>query len=118
MKTVRELKKWISGCEEISRAVDDLEVLFDFAKEEEASEEEVEKQYQTALHLIEDLELKNMLRQEADSMSCVLKINSGAGGTGKSGLGFHVNAYVHALGRSQRLQKSRSATCRMEMKPV
>lgn len=58
MKTVRELKKWISGCEEISRAVDDLEVLFDFAKEEEASEEEVEKQYQTALHLIEDLELK------------------------------------------------------------
>ena len=81
MKTVRELKKWISGCEEISRAVDDLEVLFDFAKEEEASEEEVEKQYQTALHLIEDLELKNMLRQEADSMSCVLKINSGAGGT-------------------------------------
>lgn len=56
MKTVRELKKWISGCEEISRAVDDLEVLFDFAKEEEASEEEVEKQYQTALHLIEDLD--------------------------------------------------------------
>ena len=46
-----------------------------------ASEEEVENQYQTALHLIEDLELKNMLRQEADSMSCVLKINSGAGGT-------------------------------------
>lgn len=81
MKTVRELKKWINGCEEISRAVDDLEVLFDFAKEEEATEEEVEKQYLSALHLIEDLELKNMLRQEADSMSCVLKINSGAGGT-------------------------------------
>lgn len=81
MKTVRELKKWINGCEEVSRAVDDLEVLFDFAKEEEATEEEVEKQYLSALHLIEDLELKNMLRQEADSMSCVLKINSGAGGT-------------------------------------
>lgn len=81
MKKVRELKKWINGCEDVSRAVDDLEVLFDFAKEEEATEEEVEKQYLSALHLIEDLELKNMLRQEADSMSCVLKINSGAGGT-------------------------------------
>ena len=56
MKTVRELKKWINGCEEVSRAVDDLEVLFDFAKEEEATEEEVEKQYLSALQLIEDLE--------------------------------------------------------------
>lgn len=81
MRKVRELKKWISGCEDIHRAVGDLEVLFDFAKEGEATEEEVEKQYQHALQLIEDLELKNMLREEADSMSCVLKINSGAGGT-------------------------------------
>lgn len=81
MRQVRELKKWISGCEDIHRAVGDLEVLFDFAKEGEATEEEVEKQYRHALQLIEDLELKNMLREEADSMSCVLKINSGAGGT-------------------------------------
>lgn len=81
MRQVRELKKWISGCEDIHRAVGDLEVLFDFAKEGEATEEEVEKQYRHTLQLIEDLELKNMLREEADSMSCVLKINSGAGGT-------------------------------------
>ena len=31
--------------------------------------------------LIESLELKNMLRQEEDPMECVMKINSGAGGT-------------------------------------
>lgn len=81
MRKVRELKKWISGCETINGAVGDLEVLFDFAKEGEATEEEVDRQYQVTLHLIEDLELKNMLREEADQMSCVLKINSGAGGT-------------------------------------
>lgn len=81
MRKVRELKKWISGSETINGAVGDLEVLFDFAKEGEATEEEVDRQYQVTLHLIEDLELKNMLREEADQMSCVLKINSGAGGT-------------------------------------
>lgn len=81
MRKVRELKKWITGCEEISGAVGDLEVLFDFSKEGEATEEEVDAQYRHTLRLIEDLELKNMLRQEADQMSCVLKINSGAGGT-------------------------------------
>ncbi len=32
MKQVRELKGWIEGCEAVSRSVDDLNVLFDFAK--------------------------------------------------------------------------------------
>ena len=50
-------------------------------KEQIVSEEEVDKTYEKALHLIEELELRNMLRDEADQMSCVLKINSGAGGT-------------------------------------
>lgn len=35
MKQVRELKGWIEGCEAVSRSVDDLNVLFDFAKEGE-----------------------------------------------------------------------------------
>lgn len=81
MKKVRELKGWITGYEEVKRAVDDLSVLFDFAKEGEATEEEVDAQYAHTLAIVENLELKNMLRQEADQMSCVLKINSGAGGT-------------------------------------
>ena len=81
MKQVRELKGWIEGCEAVSRAVDDLNVLFDFAKEGEATEEEVDTHYAETLQLVEELELKNMLRGEADQMSCILKINSGAGGT-------------------------------------
>lgn len=81
MKEVRELKGWIEGCESVIRSIEDLGVLFEFAKEGEATEEEVDKHYAETLRLVEDLELKNMLRGEADEMSCVLKINSGAGGT-------------------------------------
>ncbi len=56
-------------------------VLYDFHKEGEATEEELDQQYFTTLKLIEDLELKNMLRNEEDSFGAIVKINSGAGGT-------------------------------------
>ncbi len=61
--------------------MDDLQVLSEFLKEGESSEEEVEKQYRLALTRIEDLEMKNMLRREEDRLGALLKINSGAGGT-------------------------------------
>ena len=61
--------------------MDDLTVIYDFQKEGEASEEELEQQYLTTMKLIEDLELKNMLRKEEDSFGAIVKINSGAGGT-------------------------------------
>lgn len=81
MKKVKDLQKWIDGYNEVKAATDDTEVAFDFYKEEMSTEEEVDQYYATALQLIEDLELKNMLRGEADGMDAVLKINSGAGGT-------------------------------------
>lgn len=56
-------------------------MLFDFYKEGEATEEEVDKQYAHALKQVEDLEFRNMLRNEEDKMGAILKINSGAGGT-------------------------------------
>jgi len=61
--------------------VDDLTVLFDFHKEGEATEEEVDNSYRQTLKLLEDLEFKNMLSGEEDRLSAVLTINSGAGGT-------------------------------------
>lgn len=62
-------------------AVDDLNVLFDFFNEGEAEEAEVDQQYATALRLVEDLESKNMLRNDEDALGAILKINPGAGGT-------------------------------------
>ncbi len=55
--------------------------MFEFQKEGEATEEEVDKQYNEALKLLEDLEFKNMLSGKEDALSCVIQINSGAGGT-------------------------------------
>ena len=81
MKKVKDLQKWINGYKEVKAATDDTEVAFDFYKDEMVSEEEVDNYYATALQLIENLELKNMLQGEADGMDAVLKINSGAGGT-------------------------------------
>ncbi len=81
MKKVKDLQKWIDGYKEVKAAADDLEVAFDFFKDEMSTEEEVDEYYKNVITLIEDLELKNMLREEADGMDAVLKINSGAGGT-------------------------------------
>jgi len=56
-------------------------VLWDFNREGEASDEEVEAQYAKSLAAVERLELRNMLRREEDRLGAVLKINAGAGGT-------------------------------------
>jgi peptide chain release factor 2 len=65
------------------QALDDLSVLYDFAKEEVGNdtENEVDAQYHNALSLIEDLEMRNMLGAEEDHFGAIMKINSGAGGT-------------------------------------
>ena len=52
-----------------------------FYKDELVTEEEVDNAYKKVINDIESLELMNMLRQEEDPMECVMKINSGAGGT-------------------------------------
>ena len=81
MKKVKAIKKWLDGYQEVRTAADELQLAFDFYKEEMVTEEEVDANYQKAIEAIEALELKNMLRQQEDPMECVLKINSGAGGT-------------------------------------
>lgn len=81
MKVVRELKFWIGSYEKVKSAADELQLAFDFAKEGIVSEEEVDANYAEAIKLIEELELKNMLRREEDQLGAVLKVNAGAGGT-------------------------------------
>jgi len=81
MKKVKGIKKWIDGYNEVKMLTDELQLAFDFYHDDMVTEEEVDADYQKALKAVEDLELKNMLRQKEDPMDCVLKINSGAGGT-------------------------------------
>ena len=81
MKLVKDLQKWIDGYNEVKTLAAELELSFDFYKEELVTEGDVDTAYAKASEAVEALELKNMLRDEADQMACVLKINSGAGGT-------------------------------------
>lgn len=81
MKKIRSLKGWITGYNAVKSAVEELQLAFDFLKEGITSEEELDETYLRAKELLEDLELKNMLRREEDKLGAVLKINSGAGGT-------------------------------------
>ena len=81
MKKVKTLKNWIQGFDTVRKATEELELAFDYFKEDIVSEEEVDAAYQNALREVETLEMKNMLSHEEDQMPAVLKIVAGAGGT-------------------------------------
>lgn len=65
----------------VDSKVGDLEVLFEFLKEGEGTEEEVDSKYETALEAVEDMEFRSTLNQPEDELSAILEINAGAGGT-------------------------------------
>ena len=81
MKKVKGIEKWLKEYARCRELTDELQLAFDFYKDEMVTEEEVDADYAKAIKAVEDLELRNMLRQEEDAMDAVLKINSGAGGT-------------------------------------
>jgi peptide chain release factor 2 len=81
LRNISAVKSWTSGFDKINTAIDDLTVLYDFFKENEATEKDVDNQYASCLEMIEDLEVRNMLRKEEDQLGAILKINAGAGGT-------------------------------------
>ncbi len=58
-----------------------MEVLFDFYKEGEATEAEVQAEFEAAQKQVEALEFKRMLSDEEDQLSAIIDINPGAGGT-------------------------------------
>jgi peptide chain release factor 2 len=58
-----------------------LAVLYEFELAGEASEEELDEQFQLTKQVVEELEFKNMLSGEEDQLNCIVNINSGAGGT-------------------------------------
>lgn len=81
LKEISHLKTWTRDYQKVSTDLDDLQVLYDYYTEGEATESELTAQYEKARSLIEEVELKNMLRNEEDIMGAYLKINAGAGGT-------------------------------------
>ena len=80
MKKVKELKRWLKTTT-IKTAAEELQLAYDFYKEDAVTEEEVDKAYTRAIKLVEALEMKNMLSNEEDQLGAVIKIVAGAGGT-------------------------------------
>jgi peptide chain release factor 2 len=81
LKEISFLKSWTNAYARVKEKSDDLSVLYDFFKEGSLTEEELDREYTSVLGMVEDLEFRNMLRNEEDKMGAILKINSGAGGT-------------------------------------
>jgi len=83
-KVMKELKShqyWVGVYENLKTAIDEAEILNEFFKDGEGTEEEVAAKYKMALDLMEEAEFKSTLNQTEDELSCILEINAGAGGT-------------------------------------
>lgn len=81
MKSIRVNKNWVKDFENAQTQAEELQVFYDFYKEGDVSDEELQLQFDMAQKIIEDLEFKNMLSEEGDGLSAVLQITAGAGGT-------------------------------------
>lgn len=81
LKEISALKAWTGAYAAAESALGEVEVLYEFWREEEAEEADVDAAFAKAEALVEELEFRKMLDKEEDRLSCVLEINSGAGGT-------------------------------------
>lgn len=72
---------WTDAFDNVSKLMDDLEVLNEFHEAGDVGEEELEREYEKAAKAVEELEFKKMLSKEEDQLSAVIEINPGAGGT-------------------------------------
>lgn len=81
MKVLKTHKRWVGDFNKVKTLVEDVEVLYEFFKEGEASEAELDLKYKEALDAIEDIEFHSTLNRPEDELGCILEINAGAGGT-------------------------------------
>ncbi|RZJ57776.1 MAG: peptide chain release factor 2 [Hymenobacter sp.] len=81
LKEIKSIKTWTDDYEAVQQAVADTDVLYDFYKEGEATETEIQAEYDATQQKVEALEFKRMLSDEEDQLSAIIDINPGAGGT-------------------------------------
>ncbi len=81
LKKIKQKKFWTESFKKVNTAMEDLKVLLEFQKEGEATEDEIVEATELLIQDVEELEFKNMLSAEEDSLNAVLQITAGAGGT-------------------------------------
>ena len=81
LKELKSNKTWVNKYTAVETEVDDLDVLFEFHKEGDVSEEELDAKYSKVLEIVDDVEFRSTLNRKEDELSCIIEINAGAGGT-------------------------------------
>jgi peptide chain release factor 2 len=81
LASIKTKKVWTDEYQKVASVIDDTGVMFDFFKSGDATEVEMQEQYDIAIKTVEELEFKNMLSAEEDQFNAVLQITAGAGGT-------------------------------------
>ncbi|RSK47681.1 peptide chain release factor 2 [Hymenobacter rigui] len=81
MKEIKAVKVWTDDYEAVEKSLGDIEVLYDFYREGDVAEDEMQREFAAAEQAVERLEFKRMLSDEEDQLSAILEINPGAGGT-------------------------------------
>lgn len=81
MKGIKKKKVWTDAYKGVSDLVEELEVLWEFKEAGEATDEDLDKTYNTLVAKLDELEFKNMLSGEEDQLDAIIQINAGAGGT-------------------------------------
>ncbi|MES2416579.1 MAG: peptide chain release factor 2 [Bacteroidota bacterium] len=79
--TINSKKVWTDAWQQAHALLEDTEVLFDFFQAGDASEAEMQSQFDLCLKAVEELELRNMLNSKEDQFNAVMQITAGAGGT-------------------------------------
>ncbi|MBR7720937.1 peptide chain release factor 2 [Microvirga sp. SRT04] len=81
LREIKPIKTWTDDFEAVQQTLADTEVLYDFYKEGEVTEAEMQADYDATVQKVEALEFKRMLSDEEDQLSAIIEINPGAGGT-------------------------------------
>ena len=81
MKQIKKQKSWIKNYETVRSSIEDLVTLYEFFLDNEVTDDEIKLNFEETRKVLEDVEFKNMLSNDEDTMPAVLTINPGAGGT-------------------------------------
>lgn len=80
-KQLKKVESLVSDFDLLSSTIEELQLAFDYQKEGILTDQEVDSVFAIATDRLDNLELRQMLSDDADVMPCVVKIVAGAGGT-------------------------------------
>lgn len=81
LKSIKEKEFWLKKYDNVEASLADLEVLYEFYEAGDATEGELDAQYEISKKQVDDLEFTSTLNEPEDILNCMIKINAGAGGT-------------------------------------